>query len=62
MPIINLLVVVVVVLAVVGLCWYLLGTLAIDARMKTIINVVIVLGLVLWLLLWLLPRLLSIAG
>jgi hypothetical protein len=51
-----------VVLAIVGLCWYLLNTLSIDARIKNIVNVLIVLGLVLWLLLWLLPRLTALAA
>ncbi len=60
MPIIHLMVIVIVVLAVVGLCWYLLNTLAIEARIKTVINVILVLGLVLWLLLWLLPRLMAL--
>jgi hypothetical protein len=58
MPTIHLLMVVIVVLAVIGLVWYLLGTLPIEQRIKTIINVVLVLALVIWLSLWLLPRLL----
>ncbi len=62
MPMIHLLLVVVIVLAVVGLVWYLLGTLAMDARIKMVINVVLVLGLVIWLLGWFLPRDLVLAG
>jgi hypothetical protein len=61
MPVVNLMAVILVVLAIVGLCWYLLSTLSIDPRIKNIVNVLIVLGLVLWLLLWLLPRLAALA-
>lgn len=57
---IHLAIVVIVVLAIVGLCWYLLDTLPIEARMKVVINVLLVLGLVIWLLLWVLPRLLAL--
>jgi hypothetical protein len=62
MPILHMAVVVIIVLAVVGLAWYLLGTIAMDARIKTVINVILVLTLVFWLLLWLLPRLLALTG
>jgi hypothetical protein len=58
MPWIHLVLVVIIVLVIVGLAWYLLGTTTADARIKMVINVIIVLALVIWLLLWLLPHLL----
>jgi hypothetical protein len=62
MPIVHLLLVVVIVLAIAGLCWYLLDSVATDARVKTVLNVLLVLGLIIWLVVWLLPKLLAIAG
>lgn len=62
MPVVHLLLVVFIVLAVLGLAWWLLGTLALDARIKTVINFLFVIGLVIWLLLWVLPRLITIVG
>ena len=58
MPWVHLVLVVIIVLAIVGLAWYLLGTIVADARIKMIMNVIIVLAVVIWLLVWLLPHLL----
>lgn len=57
MGILDLVLVVVVVLLIIGLCWYLIGTIPLDQRIKNTINVVIVIGLLIWLVAWLLPRL-----
>jgi len=46
-----------IVLAFVGLAWYLLGTLTMDQRIRVVINFILVIGLLIWLFAWLLPKL-----
>ena len=62
MPIVHLLLVVVIQLGVAVVCWYLLDTVPMDVRVKTVLDVLLVLSLIIWLAIWLLPKLLAIAA
>jgi hypothetical protein len=63
MPVLHLVIIVFVVLAFVGLCWYLLNSFVpMDARIKVVLNFILVVGLILFLLVWVLPKVLTLVS